>query len=150
MIKHLIFRTLLAAAFAGGCAVSAADSVANDLYAPHPGHYREHNAGGSANRSGFARKTKQARAGSRLVLRDEGRLIEKWVLSANLSKACSNRLFRQKRDNFFVAVVDGQTYGAAVGGHGSLVDRAKLAEKQVVYLFRGQGTTDCRVYHRTK
>jgi len=151
MAKFLILCTLLATAVAGGGAFGAAGTAAaSDLYAPHPGHYREHNAGGSANRSGLTRKTKQVRAGSRIVLRDEGRLIEKWVLSANLSKACSKRLFRQKRDNFFVAVVDGRTYGAAVGGHGSLVDRQKLAEKQVVYLFRGQGTTNCRVYHRTK
>ena len=83
-------------------------------------------------------------------MRDEGRLQEQWVLSPDLSKACRQRNFRQKRENFFIGQVNGVTYGAAVGGHGSLVDRVKLAENQVIYLFRGQGTTDCRVYHRTK
>ena len=110
----------------------------------------QHNAGGSANKAGFARKTKQVRAGSRILVRDEGRLLEQWVLNSDLSKACRKRQFRQKRENFFIGVVDGRTYGAALGGHGSLVDRAKMAENQVVYLFRGQGTTECRVYHRTK
>ena len=150
MAKRLIFRIFFATACALCVGQGAAPSVANDLYAPNPGHYREHNGGGSGSGAGFTRKTKQARAGSRVLLRDEGRLPDKWVLSPDLSKACNRRLFRQKRDSFFIAVVDGRTYGAAVGGHGSLVDRGKMAEKQVVYLFRGQGTTDCRVYHRTK
>src|SRR3546814_1114094 len=74
-------------------------------------------------------------------------LPENWVLSAELSRACNKRLFRQKRDQFLIGVVEGRTYGAAVGGHGSLVDRARMAEDQVIYLFHGQGTTDSRVYH---
>ena len=95
-------------------------------------------------------RTKQPRAGSHVIVRDDGALLERWTLSADLSHACSKRLFRQKRDQYLVGVVEGRTYGAAVGGHSSLVDRVKMAENQVVYLFRGQGTTDCRVYHRTK
>ena len=150
MVTSLNFQAFLAAVLVGAGMLYSAQPQAQDLYAPHPGHFRQHNEGGSADRSALTRKTKQARAGSRVIVKDEGRLIEKWVLSAELSKACNKRIFRQKRDSFLVAVVDGRTYGAAVGGHSSLVDRAKLAEKQVVYLFRGQGTTDCRVYHRTK
>lgn len=150
MSKRLIFLSLLAVAFLGGQPPKSSVVLANDLYVSHPSHYSRHNHGGSANRSGMTRKTKQAKAGSRLLLRDEGRLIEKWMLSAELSKACNRRLFRQKRENFLIAEVDGRTYGAAVGGHASLVDRAQMADKQVIYLFRGQGTTDCRVYHRTK
>ncbi|WP_299394692.1 hypothetical protein [Pelagibius sp.] len=128
-----------------GAAVRAAD-----LLSTHPTHYDKHLGGGPPSGSALGRKTKQARPGSRILVRDEGRLQERWVLSPDLSKACRQRNFRQKRDNFFIGQVNGVTYGAAVGGHGSLVDRAKLAENQVVYLFRGQGTTDCRVYHRTK
>ncbi len=141
------------------CAVSAAVTLcggigaavpAADLLSTHPTHYKQHLGGGSASGSALGRKTKQARAGSRLLVRDDGRLQEAWVLNPDLSKACRQRNFRQKRENFYIGQVDGVTYGAAVGGHGSLVDRAKLAENQVIYLFRGQGTTDCRVYHRTK
>lgn len=150
MVKHLIRNALWAIGIAGAVAVNPPAAAASDLFATHPGHYSKHNSGGSANKAGLNRKTKQVQAGSRLVVRDEGRLLEQWVLSAELSKACNRRQFRQKRDNFYVGVVDGRTYGAAVGGHGSLVDRVKMAENQVVYLFRGQGTTDCRVYHRTK
>ncbi|WP_422366844.1 hypothetical protein [Pelagibius sp.] len=150
MVKHLTlmvyFTVTLGATFGqGGTAV-----LAGKLYTTNPGHYPTHNSGGSADTSVLGRKTKQVRAGSRLLVRDEGRLHEAWVLNPELSKACNKRIFRQKRDKFYIGIVDGRTYGAAVGGHGSLVDRAKMAENQVVYLFRGEGTTDCRVYHRTK
>ena len=131
-----------------GCAGGIA--MAGEMLTTHPSHYQEHRPGGSAGSAGISGKTKQARAGSRILVRDEGRLLERWMLNADLSKACSKGRFRQKRDKFFVGIVDGLTYGAAVGGHGSLVDRGKRAENQVVYLFRGQGTTTCRVYHRTK
>ncbi|HEY9539170.1 MAG TPA: hypothetical protein VIS03_16365, partial [Kiloniellaceae bacterium] len=95
-------------------------------------------------------RTKQARAGSHVIVRDPAALPAGWVVSAELSRACSKRLFRQKRDQYLIGVVEGRTYGAAVGGHASLLDRARLAEDQVIYLFHGQGTTDCRVYHRTR
>ncbi len=150
MIRPLNLFAFLAADLIVAGMLYSGQPHAQNLYAPHPGHYHQHNDGGSADRSALTRNTKQARAGSRVIVKDEGRLFDKWVLSAELSKACNKRTFRQKRDSFLVAVVDGRTYGAAVGGHSSLVDRGKLAEKQVVYLFRGQGTTDCRVFHRTK
>jgi hypothetical protein len=123
---------------------------AAELLSTHPSHYAKPGASGAGGSSSLANRTKQAQAGSRIIVRDEGPLMERWTLNADLSRACNQRIFRQKRDNFLVAQVDGRTYGAAVGGHGSLVDRAKMAENQVVYLFRGQGTTNCRVYHRTR
>ena len=91
----------------------------------------------------------------RQVLRD-GRVIHReavalttpWVINKELSQACSRGLFKQHRDRHFIAIFDRRVYGAAVGAHGSLVDKTGLAEKQVIYLFDGQGTTDCRVYHR--
>ena len=100
--------------------------------------------------SATRKRTKQVRSGSNVILRDEGRLNERWYLNEDLSRACSKRLFRQRRDRYLVAIVDGRTYGAAVGGHSSLVDRAKMAQNQSVYLFRDQGTTSCRVYHRAR
>lgn len=125
-------------------------AAAPELLSTHPSHYANpgRTLGGGA--PSILDRTKQARAGSHVVVRDEGALLERWRLNAELSRACNKRLFRQKRDQYLIGVVDGRTYGAAVGGHSSLVDRAKMAENQVVYLFRGQGTTDCRVYHRTK
>jgi hypothetical protein len=138
----------LALAFAlmanGGIAAGAAE-----LLSTHPNHYANPSAtlqgGGS-----LLDRTKQARSGSRIVVRDEDALLERWRLNPDLSRACNRRVFRQKRDQYLIGIVDGRTYGAAVGGHSSLLDRAKLAENQTIYLFRGQGTTDCRVYHRTK
>lgn len=135
-------------------ACGAPASGAAELVTTHPSHYARpsetlQGVGQGAGASLLGR-TKQARAGSRLLVRDPAALPENWVLSAELSRACNKRLFRQKRDQFLIGVVEGRTYGAAVGGHGSLVDRARLAEQQVVYLFRGQDTTDCRVYHRTQ
>jgi len=123
---------------------------ATELLSTHPSHYSQPGGGSRASGSSIINRTKQVRAGSHVVVRDDGALMERWRLNPDLSRACSQRLFRQKRDQFLVGVVDGRTYGAAVGGHASLVDRVKMSENQVIYLFRGQGTTDCRVYHRTK
>jgi hypothetical protein len=132
-------------AVVAGTAVSA-----SELLSTHPSHYSNPGRSLQGGGSSLLDRTKQARAGSRVIVRDEAALLERWRLSADLSQACNRRQFRQKRDKFLIGVVDGRTYGAAVGGHSSLLDRSKRAENQVVYLFRGQDTTDCRVYHRTK
>lgn len=129
-------------------ALGSTAAGAADLVTTHPDHYARPGQGSSG--SSILDRTKQARGGSNVIVRDAAALPERWVLNADLSRACNKRLFRQTRDQYLIAVVEGRTYGAAVGGHGSLVDRVKMAENQVVYLFRGQGTTDCRVYHRTK
>ena len=86
----------------------------------------------------------------RLIHREAGALAEPWRVSKELSQACSRGLFKQQRDRKFIAIFDRRVYGAAVGDHASLVHKTGLAEKQVIYLFDGQGTTDCRVYHRNK
>lgn len=93
-------------------------------------------------------KVLQVLRDGRVIHREGGALAEPWVVSKELSRACSKGLFKQHRDRHFIAIFDRRVYGAAVGAHGSLVDKAGLAEKQVIYLFDGQGTTDCRVYHR--
>lgn len=128
--------------------LSAPPAGAAELVTTHPSHYaRPGEALGGAGGSILGR-TKQARRGSRVIVRDPDALRAGWMLNAQLSRACTQRLFRQKRDQFLVGIVEGQTYGAAVGGHSSLEDRAKMAKEKVVYLFRGQDTTDCRVWHR--
>lgn len=142
-LKYLGLCTLLLA-----CGAPA--SGAAELVTTHPSHYARPGEALQGAGASLLGRTKQVRAGSRLVVRDPAALPENWVLSAELSRACNKRLFRQKRDQFLIGVVEGRTYGAAVGGHGSLVDRARMAENQVIYLFHGQDTTDCRVYHRTR
>ena len=146
MGKWFIFIVLLACAGLG----QGAAARATELLSTHPNHYAQPGATMGGSGSSILDRTKQVRAGSRVVVRDEDALLERWRLNQDLSRACNRRLFRQKRDQYLIGVVDGRTYGAAVGGHSSLVDRVKMAENQVIYLFRGQGTTDCRVYHRTK
>lgn len=130
--------------------LGSAPAGAAELVTTHPDHYVRPGAPLQGSGSSILGRTKQARAGSHMIVSDDGALVENWIVSADLSRACNRRLFRQKRDQYLIGIVEGRTYGAAVGGHGSLVDRVKMAENQVVYLFRGQGTTDCRVYHRTR
>jgi hypothetical protein len=131
-------------------AMGIAVAGAAELVTTNPAHYAHPSETIGGSDASLFDRTKQARPGSHVILRDNGKLTERWVISVDLSRACAKRLFRQKRDQYLVGVVDGRTYGAAVGGHSSLVDRGKMAKDQVVYLFWGQGTTDCRVYHRTK
>ncbi|GAB4362130.1 MAG: hypothetical protein Kow00114_17180 [Kiloniellaceae bacterium] len=135
-------------ALAGGAHFGPA--AAAELLTTDPGHYANPGRALSGRGAALFDRTKQVRAGSNVVVRDDGALLERWVLNAGLSRACNQRRFRQKRDQYLIGVVDGRTFGAAVGGHSSLYDPAQMAENQVIYLFRGQGTTDCRVYHRTK
>jgi hypothetical protein len=141
--KNLAFRAVL-------LALAAPAASAAELVTTHPSHYARPGAAAQGSGGSVLGRTKQARAGSHIIVRDPAALPESWVLNAALSRACNKRQFRQKRDQYLVGIVEGRTYGAAVGGHGSLLDRAKLAENQVIYLFRGQDTTDCRVYHRTR
>ncbi len=94
--------------------------------------------------------TREVLRDGRVIHREAGALAKPWKVSKELSQACSRGLFKQHRDRHFIAIFDRRVYGAAVGDHASLVDKSGLAEKQVIYLFDKQGTTDCRVYHRDK
>lgn len=94
--------------------------------------------------------TRQVLRDGRVIHREAGALKKPWAVSKELSQACARGLFKQHRDRHFIAIFDRRVYGAAVGDHGSLVDKTGLAEEQVIYLFDRQGTTDCRVYHRRK
>ena len=137
-------------AFACLWGLGAAEAGAAELLTTHPSHYARPGEARPGSGVSILGRTKQARAGSHVIVHDPDALQERWVLNAALSRACTKRLFRQKRDHYLIGVVDGRTYGAAVGGHGSLLDRGRLAEDSAIYLFSGQGTTDCRVWHRTR
>lgn len=142
-LKYLGFGAVLAV-------LAAPPAGAAELVTTHPSHYADPGEALQGSGGSLLGRTKQARAGSHVIVRDPEALRESWMLNAALSRACNKRLFRQKRDQYLIGVVEGRTYGAAVGGHGSLIDRVKMAKNQVIYLFRGQDTTDCRVYHRTR
>ena len=86
--------------------------------------------------------------GSRIVHRGDETLEAQWTINREMSRACRRGLFKQRADRRYVALLGPDVYGAAIGGHRSLVDKASLAEESVLYLFAGQGTTGCRVYHR--
>ena len=92
---------------------------------------------------------KYQRKGSRIILRSETPLDESWILNAEMSRGCRHGYFKQRADRRYIAVLGAEIYGAAIGGHASLVDRKGLSEPEVVYVFGGQGTTFCRVYHRS-
>jgi len=87
-------------------------------------------------------------ARGQVIVKSPDPLRKAWEVSAALSKACSRGTFRQRRPHGLVALMNGRKYGAGVGGQSSLVDTQKLAKPQIIYVFTGQGTTDCRVYHR--
>ena len=63
-----------------------------------------------------------------------------------LSRACREGRFRQATDRRFVAVLKDGIYGAAIGQRPGLVDPNGLGQGGIVYVFAGQGTTNCRVY----
>jgi hypothetical protein len=86
--------------------------------------------------------------GSRIVYRSAEPLDSTWQVNPEMSRACRRGAFAQRADRRYVALLDEDVYGAAIGGHASLIDKAGLAEVSVLYLFSRQGTTDCRVYHR--
>lgn len=63
-----------------------------------------------------------------------------------LTKACRNGEFRQVREHRYIAVLNDKVYGAGIGGGRMLYDPMRQAQDGIVYVFVGQGTTNCRVY----
>ena len=83
---------------------------------------------------------------TRVVLRRRASLASLGGPNGRLSRACREGQFRQSIDRHYVAVLDGRIYGAAIGGKRGLVDRLRLGNPGLVYIFVGQGTTSCRVF----
>lgn len=71
-----------------------------------------------------------------------------WTLDRELSNSCRDGKFVQRRDRRYVAVLKGQIYGAATASRKTLYDPRGVAAPDNIYVFRSQGTTRCRVYHR--
>lgn len=94
-------------------------------------------------------KTKLPRIRPGVIFRSDETLAEgNWNLDKELSDYCRDGKFVQKRDRRYVAVLKGQIYGAATDSRQTLYDPRGVAVPDNVYVFRSQGTTRCRVYHR--
>lgn len=83
-----------------------------------------------------------------LMRSDEALGAGNWNLDRVLSEYCREGQFRQQRDRRYVAVLNGRIYGAATASKATLYDRRGVAAPGTVYVFRGQGTSRCRVYHQ--
>ena len=92
---------------------------------------------------------KERYLGSRLIYSTKDPLSEIFTKDPELSKACRRGRFKQVKSMQYIAVVDGRKYGAALYQRNMLHDPKKLAEKDRIYLFKGQGTSNCRVFHKT-
>ena len=112
-----------------------------------PSHYRHglNNVPGAVPKSSL-RDFRGPKYQSRVVLRRRADLSGLGNPHPNLSRACRDGRFRQVTDRRFVAVLDDRTYGAAIAGSGALFDPRGQGQIGQVYVFVGQGTTNCRVY----
>lgn len=81
----------------------------------------------------------------RVVLERRANLQQLGAPSRRLSRACREGRFRQAIDRRYVAVLDDRTYGAAIGGSATLYDPDNAGQTGLVYVFVGQGTTNCQV-----
>ena len=117
------------------------------LATTHPQHMRSGVSPGPGGPSGQGLpEYRSVDPRSRVVMRRGRGLQDSGRPSRELSRACRNGRFRQLVAHRFVAVLDDKVYGAAIGRHGSLVDPEMMARDRIVYVFVGQGTTNCRVY----
>ncbi len=140
----VIFALLLVLAALSDAAKAA------EMSTSHPGHYIRP---GQRMESLFSQpsvRTKHPAKGSNVILHRPVQLREEWSVNATLSSACRRGTFRQRREHQLVAILAGKTYGAAVGGHHSLIDTQSMGENRIVYIFKAQGTSSCRVYHRSQ
>lgn len=90
----------------------------------------------------------EPKLGSRLLYRTQSSLREEFTYDPGLSRACRNGNFLQRLQMRYVVVAKGVTYGAVLAMPQMLYDPRGVADPKKLYIFRGQGTTNCRVYHR--
>ena len=145
--RHLL-TGLTALALAALVLTVAGSAVARaDMAKTHPNHMD----GGAGTAIGGAAggpvpDYRNAPRNSRIVLRRKRGLDGIGRPNKRFSAACRRGQFRQKLDRRYVAVLDKSVYGAGVGGSGALYDPGRIAQQGLVYVFVGQGTTNCRVY----
>ena len=125
--------------------LGAAGSEAQ-LARTHPRHYGSGLGGsGDLNARGLP-DYRTPNPHSRVIMRRRRGLQESGRPNQKLTRACRSGELRQTVDHRFVAVLGDKVYGAGIGNHGSLRDAKKLTQAGIVYVFVGQGTTNCRVY----
>lgn len=86
--------------------------------------------------------------GSRVIYKTTDPISKLFTKDKELSRACQRGRFLQKKEMQYIAVVDGRKYGAALYQSNMLHDPKKLAGKDKIYLFKGQGTSNCKVFHK--
>lgn len=118
-----------------------------DMAKTHPSHMDGSNGatrGGGT--GGPVPDYRNADPNSRIILRRRGGLDGLGRPSQRFSEACRKGQFRQKLDRRYVALLDKSVYGAGIGGSRGLYDPGRIGQAGLVYVFVGQGTTNCRVY----
>jgi hypothetical protein len=83
---------------------------------------------------------------SRVLMEARRRLQDSGPPDRRLTDACRDGRFRQAVEHRYIARLDGRTYGAGIGGRPMLHDPQRMGQPGVLYVFVGQGTTNCRVY----
>src|SRR3546814_18140287 len=78
-------------------ALAAPMAGAAELVTTHPSHYARPGEARQGSGGSILGRTKQARADSHVIVRDPAALPAGWVVRAERSRACSQRLFRQTR-----------------------------------------------------
>lgn len=124
--------------------------VAAEINVTHPRHYANPPKRVTTQPAAVPHgRTKLPALRPRVLLRsDEALGAGNWNLDRVLSDYCREGQFKQRRDRRYVAVLNGRTYGAATASKAALYDRRGVATPGTVYVFRGQGTSRCRVYHQ--
>ncbi len=92
------------------------------------------------------RVKKEPYLGSRLIYKTTNSINKLFTKDSKLSLACQRGRFLQKKEMQYIAVVGGRKYGAALYKNSMLHDPKGLGNKDKIYLFRGQGTSNCNVF----
>ncbi|MFD2207532.1 hypothetical protein [Kiloniella antarctica] len=90
---------------------------------------------------------KEPYLGSRLIYKTADTIKTLFTKDPELSLACQRGSFLQKKEMHYIAVVGGRKYGAALYKSNMLHDPKGLGNKDKIYLFKGQGTSNCDVFH---
>ena len=93
------------------------------------------------------RVKKEPYLGSRLLYKTTNSINKLFSKDSELSLACQRGRFLQKKEMQYIAVVGGRKYGAALYKSNMLHDPRGLGNKDKIYLFKGQGTSNCNVFH---
>lgn len=140
-----LYRLFAVACF--GLIAAMTDAAAASLTRTDPAHYggSGSNASGALPQPGL-RDFRERKITSRVVLRRDQSLRDSGRPSRRLSGACRDGEFRQTVEHRRIAIMDKRSYGAAIGNTKSLYDPQRRGQDGIVYVFVGQGTTNCRVY----